>query len=191
MVNLSHIIMYGHFENSPLQERGFNYGRRCRMEESSLSLLGFVFYKFIFSMLFLIVYIIKSISLFAIAKKRGVKSYWLSAFPILQGFVLGRICDDINKCNNKKTFIGISVFVLSFINAICFIGVASLLFTVLFIDLFYFLTVTIRILNLIILFIIYKDYYPKYWILFGVLSAFLWLEFIFLFCLINKEPYKI
>lgn len=161
------------------------------MEERTLNMLNFEFLKYIFSMLLIFIYCIKSISIFAISKNRKISSYWVSAIPILQGYVLGRICDDINTLKNKKTYFGLCVLILSFINAFCFIRIASLIFfTPTVLNLFYILTVIIRILNLIILVNIYKDYYPKNWILFSVLSAFLWIEFIFLFCLTFSPPNK-
>lgn len=76
-------------------------------------------------------YVLQSLALFKIAKKRGIHNYGMAWVPIGSTWLLGKIADDVNLCRrNKKTnfarniltlsLIYIAVFILFYIGAIFF-----------------------------------------------------------------------
>ncbi len=144
-------------------------------------------YLFILLILF-VSYIFKSIAIAGMAKRRGIDNSWLGFIPIAQSFMLGSILDNINAYRHKKTYYGIILLTLNIIYVALSSSAVWLFQSNISVITVSLLTPTIRIFNLIIAFLIFKDYTPKSWVLFGILSAIFQLDFIFIFCLRKKVP---
>jgi len=72
----------------------------------------------IFYLLFLgaaiLMYVLQSLALFNLAKKRGIQNYGLAWVPIGSSWILGKLADDVNICRrNKRTHFARNLLVLN------------------------------------------------------------------------------
>lgn len=150
----------------------------------------FVFLYIIAYIMMFIAFIFKAIAISGMTKRRGIKNSWLCFVPVAQNFMFGHILDNINAYNNKKTYFGIALLIISIINVIC---VFLAYFDPFFIDvnvynILYLINPITHILNLVISIFIFKDYSNRSWGIFSVISVFFGLNFIFIFFLRKKVP---
>lgn len=81
------------------------------------AIAGFTF-SFLFSYLTVGIglYVLNSVALFKLAKKRGIQNYGLAWLPIGSTWVLGKLADDVNICRrNKKTNFARNLLILNLV----------------------------------------------------------------------------
>lgn len=173
----------------------------------------------IFYLLFLgaaiVMYVLQSLALFNLAKKRGIQNYGLAWVPIGSSWILGKLADDVNICRrNKRTHFArnllvlniayLAFFVLVYIGAFALgitiameemmSGVAStagpaiILVAVLLWLVLVALIIAINVLFYMALYRVFYGYAEENAVIFTVLSIFFSiLQPIFLFVIRNRE----
>ncbi len=66
----------------------------------------------------ILTYFFSSLAFFRLMKSRNLKWAFLAWIPLLDVYAIGKVCDDINKTSNKKTYFGIT---LPIVNSLFFI----------------------------------------------------------------------
>lgn len=82
-----------------------NYGYPSFPEGAAMDLIRLVLYVFIgiAVLVWIVFYLFEAIGLYGISKKRGYKNAWLSFLPVVNGYVLGGIADNIHMCYGKRS----------------------------------------------------------------------------------------
>lgn len=199
---------YGH-------DYGYNYGSSpdSLIEFLLAFLLVFAVVMLVLLAIAVVSYVLQSIGLMQMAKRRGIKNPWLAWIPVASGYLLGKISDDINYRNGKLTkrrilipvFSGVCLFFYVCESALTFsLAAASarnyysydmnqLVFTFLIHMLLMLGAAAVaQIFTYMSLYNIFEDYYPKNKVLFTILSIFVSLAApIIIFALRNKPPVSI
>lgn len=135
-----------------------------------------------------VIFVFEAIAISGMAKRRGIENTWLAFIPVAQKFMLGKILDNINAYRHKKTFFSVVLAAINLVVIALSVGAylsyrSQIPYIILSI-----LQPISHVLNVVVLFLIYKDYSVKSWLVFGILSLFMNLDFIFLFCLRKVVP---
>ena len=131
------------------------------------------------------VYVLQALSLYTIAKRRGLQNVWLAWVPVGSSWLLGAVADDVNARRGKKTCYSILLLVAS---AVCMgsgVSVFLLPFLGLFSGLF---SIAAMVVCYIALYDVFQDYAPGNAVLYLVLSILLGIRWLLLFLLRKKQP---
>lgn len=86
------------------------------MEELLPMFAGFLFFALALSV---VVYVFRALSLYTIAKRRGVALAWLAWIPLTSNYILGGISDQYQRCvNRKKTNRAMILLVLAIVSMV-------------------------------------------------------------------------
>ena len=141
----------------------------------------------------IIAYIFTSLSLYKIAQNRRIPNPWMAWIPIVNGYLLGNIADDINAYSNKNSNYKIILLVTNIITS----GVGGIMFAVIsttlndgshFTLILRLILLAQTIIQLFALYIIFKDYKPNSAVVYLILCIFIPISLPFILYSLRNKP---
>lgn len=172
---------FEYYVSRNLPEMFFGLGRGV----AALVLAAVLFVALLLVAIGVVTYVMQSLSLYTMAKNRGIDYAWLAWVPIGNSWILGALADDINARQGKKTCYGL---VLLIVTAASMAGSFSM-FLMPFLGLLSVpVSLAVMVAYYIALYEVYRDYAPKNAVLYLVLSILFSLAWLLLFLLRGRRP---
>ena len=177
--------LYGYYSFGPEMDRGLWYLER--MLDGVLPVLIVILAVLCLAVIAfaLVTYVLQSVGLYTMAKRRGIQNPWLAWIPIGNRWLLGALADDAHFRRGRRTSYGIILLAVTAASALSGLGLLVNPLIGIFSGL---AGLAAMVVYYIVLYEVYQDYAPKNAVLFLVLSILLSVQWVILFILRSRRP---